>query len=75
MKKELKYSESFKLGLYALTVPMLLSTICTLLTLVGIIIPFSGYISYAIAIIYLGLGIKAIDKNTIEKLEEFDQLY
>lgn len=75
MKKELKYSESFKLGLYALTVPMLLSTICTLLTLVGIRIPFSGYISYAIAIIYLGLGIKAIDKNTIEKLEEFDQLY
>lgn len=43
--------------------------------MVGIIIPFSGYISYAIAIIYLGLGIKAIDKNTIEKLEEFDQLY
>lgn len=75
MKKELKYSESFKLGLYALTVPMLISTICTLLTLIGIIIPFSGYISYAIAIIYLGFGINAIDNNTIEKLEEFDQLY
>ena len=75
MKKELKYSESFKLGLYALTVPMLISTICTSLTLIGIIIPFSGYISYAIAIIYLGLGINAIDNNTIEKLEEFEQLY
>ncbi|MDY4544713.1 MAG: DUF1189 domain-containing protein [Bacilli bacterium] len=75
MKKELKYSESFKLGLYALTVPMLISTICTLLTLIGIIIPFSGYISYAIAIIYLGFGINAIDNNTIEKLEEFEQLY
>ena len=75
MKKELKYSESFKLGLYALTVPMLLSTICTLLAFVGIIIPFSTYVSYAIAIIYLGFGIKAIDNNTIEKLEEFDTLY
>lgn len=74
MKKSLKYSESFRLGLYALTVPMLISTICTLLALVGIVIPFSVYISYGIAIIYLALGIKFIDTNTIEKLEEFDQL-
>ena len=74
MKKPLKYSESFRLGLYALTVPMLISTICFLLTFVGIIIPFPGYISYGIAIIYLALGIKSIDTNTIEKLEEFDQL-
>lgn len=74
MKKPLKYSESFRLGLYSLTVPMLISTICFLLTFVGIIIPFPGYIIYGIAIIYLALGIKSIDTNTIEKLEEFDQL-
>ncbi|MDY4077330.1 MAG: DUF1189 domain-containing protein [Clostridium sp.] len=74
MNKPLKYSESFRLGLYALTVPMLLSTICFLLTCVGFVIPFPGYISYGIAIIYLALGIKSIDANTIEKLEEFDQL-
>lgn len=74
MKKPLKYSESFRLGLYALTVPILISTICFLLTFVGIIIPFPGYISYGIAIIYLALGIKSIDNNTIEKLEEFEQL-
>ena len=74
MNKPLKYSESFRLGLYALTVPMLISTLCFLLTFVGIIIPFPSYISYGIAIIYLALGIKSINTNTIEKLEEFDQL-
>ena len=74
MNKPLKYSESFRLGLYALTVPMLISTICFLLTFVGNIFPFPGYISYGIAIIYLALGIKSIDTNTIEKLEEFDQI-
>lgn len=71
LNKPLRYSECFKLSLYALTVPMLLNTLnYVFMFLSGIVIGGFTLIYYVTAVVYLFIGIKSLDESTIDSLEE-----
>lgn len=63
LKKTLSYSECFRLSLYSLTLPMVL----TIFDIFGII---NWMVFLAIALFYLFFGIKALDDSTLDSLEK-----
>lgn len=71
LNKPLRYSECFRLSLYALTVPMLLNTLNYVFTfLSGVVVGGFTAIYFVTALVYLFIGIKSIDESTISSLEE-----
>lgn len=67
LNKNLKYSECAKLGMYSLTVPFLIKIIFSILS---IDISLFWVLYYGIALLYLFLGMKAIDDTN-----DFNQPY
>lgn len=68
LHKELKYSEVVRLGIYSLTIPLIINT---LWNIIGISFPFSTrlflLLYLGIAFTYLTLGFKALDENSYKE--------
>lgn len=60
MNKHYQFGSIYKLSIYTLTLPILISAV---LPLIKVIIPFYWIIEISIACIYLGLAFKQIDSN------------
>lgn len=69
VKARVNFGEVYKLTLYALTVPIILNTVLDASGINGISIWATWGIYWVVALIYLGLGFKAIRDSEQEKLD------
>ena len=67
LNKNLKYTDCVKLGMYSLTIPIIIKLI---VGIIGINISFFFVLYYGIALLYLFLGMKALDDTP-----DFDKPY
>jgi len=69
VKANVNFGEVYKLTLYALTVPVILNTIYDVSGISGIGLMIRCTVYFAIALIYLGFGFKAIRDSEHEELD------